>query len=132
MANWPAGSPVSAPAPFAVCHTREQCRAVRARGVAAIKPHPNQFEGVGQMCLPDHLFAQEPLCSERRIYIHAVCRSGSGIKQRAFEALGLWFIHVYSMPDAVDVRLPVQGAVLPCRGAGALTWGLAPPEQEIR
>ena len=35
--------------PYGICETREQCAALKQRGVAAIKPHPAQFDGRGQM-----------------------------------------------------------------------------------
>jgi len=35
---------------YKTCYTPEKCRQYASEGFAAIKPHPNQYEGVGQVC----------------------------------------------------------------------------------
>ncbi|KAI8476532.1 MAG: nucleotide-diphospho-sugar transferase-domain-containing protein [Monoraphidium minutum] len=107
---------------YRLCHSREQCGRHRAAGWAAIKPHPNQYEGLGQMCTPHKL--PGGVCGDRRLYVHAVCRAGHHLKKQAFEKLGLWFVHPdAAAPGGVRVELP-PGLPLPCSGA---TWELGYP-----
>ncbi|KIY96742.1 hypothetical protein MNEG_11222, partial [Monoraphidium neglectum] len=102
---------------YKLCHSPDRCDHYRAQGWAAIKPHPNQYEGLGQMCTPDRL--REGLCSDRRLYVHAVCRAGQHLKRKAFERLGLWFVHVeHERPTDIRVTIP-EGSPLPCGGP---TW----------
>jgi len=49
-----------------------------------------QFQTPDQMCTPDH-FA-EGVCGDRRLYVHATCRSGHHLKRKALENLGLWCV----------------------------------------
>lgn len=104
---------------YKLCHVADRCQHYVEQGWAAIKPHPNQYEGVGQMCTPDRL--REGLCTDRRLYVHAVCRAGQHLKRRAFEKLGLWFVHVEpEKPTDIRLELPKDGR-LPCNGT---TWAL--------
>jgi len=71
------------------------------------------------MCTPEHL--PEGLCTDRRLYVHAVCRAGHHLKRKAFEKLGLWFVHTDpDDPKAITVKFPDSG-LLPC---GNTTWAL--------
>lgn len=99
------------------CHSANKCEHYASQGWAVIKPHPNQYEGLGQMCTPDRL--PEGLCTDRRLYVHAVCRAGQHLKRQAFEKLGLWFVHVN--PDNMsEIKLEFpKGDSLPCDGT---TW----------
>jgi hypothetical protein len=106
---------------YKLCLRPERCANLTASGWPAIRPHPNQFEGTGQMCTPTRL--PEGLCTDRRLYVHAVCRAGQHLKREAFEKLGLWFVHVDPEdPGRVSVELPAPGR-LPC-GGGA--WARDP------
>ena len=72
-----------------------------------------------QMCTPHRL--PEGLCTDRRLYVHAVCRAGQHLKREAFEKLGLWFVHV-NPDDPLDIRVNLPaGDQLPC---GNTTWAL--------
>jgi hypothetical protein len=44
--NWMKHHPGS---PYDTCETREECTALKNKGIAAIKPHPSQFDGRAQM-----------------------------------------------------------------------------------
>lgn len=104
---------------YKLCHNPGRCGNYTVQGWAAIKPHPNQYEGVGQMCTPDRF--REGLCTDRRLYVHAVCRAGQHLKRKAFEKLGLWFVHV-DPEDPVKIRLSLpEDDRLPC---GGTTWAL--------
>jgi hypothetical protein len=100
---------------YKLCLSPAACARAAAEGVAAIRPHPNQFDGAGQMCTPESLaHFRGGLCSDRRLYVHAVCRAGQHLKRRAFERLGLWMVRV-GPGDAPDVRAAVPPG-LPCSG----------------
>lgn len=96
--------------PYGICYTREECTALKNKGVAAMKPHPSQFDGRAQMCLPARF---NDICSDRRLYVHAVCKSGGHAKKTSFTKLGLWFVHIFSLPDDIEVSVP-SGSGLPC------------------
>jgi hypothetical protein len=73
---------------YKICHNKSVCQMHREEDWAAIKPHPNQFRGRGAMCTPDSF--EEGLCTDRRLYVHAVCKQGHHQKIAAFKKLGLW------------------------------------------
>ncbi|GBF91853.1 hypothetical protein Rsub_04958 [Raphidocelis subcapitata] len=103
---------------YKLCLSPAACARRAAEGWAAIHPHPNQFDGAGQMCTPDSLaHFRGGLCTDRRLYVHAVCRAGQHLKRRAFERLGLWLVAV-NPDDDLDVRAALPPA-LPCGGG---TW----------
>jgi hypothetical protein len=114
---------------YKLCLRPERCAEHAAAGWAAVRPHPNQFEGVGQMCTPDKL--REGVCSDRRLYVHAVCRAGQHLKREALERLGLWLVRVDpDDPGRVTVDAPPAG-LLPC---GGTTWAgnySAPPRAHV-
>jgi hypothetical protein len=100
---------------YKICHTKSQCAALKRQGLAAIKPHPNQYDGVGQYCTPDSI---PDICSDRRLYIHAICKTGHLAKRHAFEQLGLWMIDIKVWPQDVKVSDPARN-LLPCPGEEA-------------
>jgi len=108
--NWMRGFK---PPTYALCHTRSECAEVKAKGLAAIKPHPMQYEGMGALCTPKHL---PDLCDDRRLYIHAVCLNGNNAKMWAFNQLGLWLLEPSTLPELPQpLHIPSpKKAALPC------------------
>ncbi|KAI8476746.1 MAG: hypothetical protein J3K34DRAFT_400314 [Monoraphidium minutum] len=99
---------------YKICHEKEVCSQLKADNWAAVKPHPDQFAAAGAACAPAAL--GEGLCSDRRLYVHAVCRQGHHQKVAALKRLGLWFVRVDpSDHTKVEVTLP-KGGALPCQG----------------
>jgi hypothetical protein len=98
---------------YGMCFSRQNCTDTKAAGLAAIRPHPNQFEGEGnyQAPLNGHV---EDLCHDRRLYVHVVGHNGHGAKKQVLDRMGLWMIDMRSDKGKVMVD-PASPELLACK-----------------
>jgi hypothetical protein len=72
---------------WAPCADEASCLAARARGLAAVQLHPNQF--AENNCMPEEGYSP---CAPRRLYVHAICRATAVDKEGFLRYLKAMFI----------------------------------------
>ncbi len=101
---------------YRTCNSRSSCTSARNANLAPIYAHPIPMKK--DFCVY-HPFDDDP-CDPRRLYVHAVCKSGIQTKVNFFTSLGIWFVNERNTLKS-KAEISRQTPWLPCK-TDTVTW----------
>lgn len=107
---------------YKVCADYWSCTTARREGLAAFFAHTRQM--LKGIC-PYSPWDEDP-CHERRLYVHAICKSGVLNKTNCLAKLNLWFLDEDGALKSKK-QISEQAPFLPCKAQIAWVPGSQPP-----